>query len=173
MLSLTRTFLRVLPLLFFVTGLFAQKVSTVPDYGLSFASHEVIKDQRTSLNLTPEDPFAFDNGFELAFNLSFHRLTNAYGYVVRIIANDSVNIDLLSSPEHSEFHDMGIIVNNKQTDIQYEFLDVKLQPALWTPVRIVLSPQTNQITVTWNGVKKTQAFPVSQLKTFRFFFGAN
>lgn len=173
MLSLTRTFLRVLPLLFFVTGLFAQKVSTVPDYGLSFASHEVIKDQRTSLNLTPEAPFDFDNGFELSFNLSFHRLTNAYGYVVRIIANDSVNIDLLSSPEHSEFHDMGIIVNNKQTDIQYEFLDVKLQPALWTPVRIAFSPQTNQITVTWNGVKKTQAFPVSQLKTFRFFFGAN
>jgi len=173
MLSLTRAFLRVLPFLFFATHLFAQKVSAVPDYGLSFASHEAMKDQRTSLNLTPDDPFHFKDGFVLSFDLSFHRLTNAYGYVVRIIANDSVNIDLMSSPDHAEFHDMGVIVGSKPTDIQYEFPDVKLQPRLWTAVHITLSSQTNQIIVDWNGQVKKQSYPVSQLKTFRFFFGAN
>src|SRR5689334_6924224 len=100
-----RYFFFVLTLLLVVSGLQAQTAERASDYGLAFASHEVTMDQRTSLNLTPNAPITLKKGFEIKFSLSLRRLKNAYGYVLRIIANDSLNIDLVSSPDHNDFYD--------------------------------------------------------------------
>src|SRR5258706_3397456 len=162
-----------LAILFSVSGLNAQPAKSDPEYGLTFASHEVTKDLRTSLNLNPEKPFTIQGDFEIKFDLSFQRLTNAYGYVLRIIANDSLNIDLVSSPEHSDFSDLNLIINNKPTQLHFEYTDVDLKPSQWTHVAIAFSPRANQISFSWNGNKKTEASPVSQLQTLRFYFGSN
>jgi hypothetical protein len=113
-----------------------QNNTPTPDYGLSFASHEVTKDQRTSLSLTPEDPFTIKEDFEIRFDLSLKRLIDAYGYVLRIIANDSINIDLVSSPEHDDFHDLNLIIDNNPPQIHYDHQDIGLRPLQWTPVTI-------------------------------------
>src|SRR5688572_30608734 len=104
----------------------AQTESSTVDYGLEFSSHEVSKDHRTSLNLNPQHPFEFDKDFALKFDIAFRRLTNAYGYIVRIIANDSVNIDLVSSPEHNEFSDLTLIINNEPTGLHFDFTEIGL-----------------------------------------------
>jgi DNA-binding SARP family transcriptional activator len=160
----------------FLTSLGVSNSQTVkPDlgWGLVFASHEVSKDYRTSLNLNPQKPFYFNGDFEAKFDLAFQRLTNAYGYVVRIIANDSVNIDLVSTPEHNEFHDLTLIINNKPTDLHFEFSDVLLQPLQWTTIRIAFSYTKGEIMLAWNGQAKSQPMPMDQLKSFRFYFGVN
>ena len=98
------------------------------NYGLAFASHEVSKDHRTGLDLNPEAAYSINRDFTLEFDLALQRLQNAYGYIVRVIANDSLNIDVMSIPEHDEFHDLTLIINNKPTTIQFEFAEVGLQP---------------------------------------------
>src|SRR5689334_16536380 len=108
-------------LFFCVCSLPAQPITSPLDYGLAFASHEVTKDQRTSLNLTPEAPLDIPQDFELTFDISYQRLTNAFGYIFRIIANDSLNIDLVSSPSHTEFYDLNLIINNAPIEIHYDF----------------------------------------------------
>jgi hypothetical protein len=143
------------------------------EYGLSFASHEVTKDQRTALNLTPAEPFTITDDFEIRFDLSFKRLTDAYGYVLRIIANDSLNFDLVSSPEHDDFHDLNFIVNNAQTNIFFDHQDIGLRPLVWTSVVIKFEASRNTISVLWDGKTKSHVVPIDKLKTFRFFFGAN
>ncbi|MBT1707628.1 hypothetical protein KK062_05310 [Fulvivirgaceae bacterium PWU5] len=150
-----------------------QTNTPAPDYGLSFASHEVTKDQRTSLSLTPEDPFTIKEDFEIRFDLSFKRLIDAYGYVLRIIANDSINIDLVSSPEHDDFHDLNLIINNNPPQIHYDHQDIGLRPLQWTPVTIKFETRNKKLIVSWAGKTKTQELPFSSLRTFRFFFGAN
>jgi DNA-binding SARP family transcriptional activator len=157
----------------FCSNLYAQGVKPELNYGLNFASHEVTKDQRTSLNLNPNAPFILKEDFEIKFDLSLLRLTNAYGYVLRIIANDTLNIDLVSSPEHVEFYDLNLILKNTGTNLHYDFTDVNLKPQQWTSIIIEFSYIKNQISISWNGKKKSQPFPMSKLESFRFLFGAN
>src|SRR5260221_11306644 len=173
MVSLIRRSVFQLAVLFSVSGLNAQPAKSDPDYGLAFASHEVTKDLRTSLNLNSWKPFSIQGDVEIKFDLSFHRLTNAYRYVLRIIANDSVNIDLVSSPEHSHFSDLNLIINNKPTKLHFEFADVDLKPSQWTRISIAFSARTNEISFSWNGNRKTEAFSMSPLRTLRFYFGSH
>ena len=66
------------------------------EYGLSFHSHDLSKDQRTGIVLTPDKDIIFNNEFELSFDLSTHQIHRfRYGYVFRIILNGQNNIDLL------------------------------------------------------------------------------
>lgn len=150
----------------------AQKVNGELDYGLEFASHEVTKDHRTSLNLTPETPFHFDKDFTIRFDLAYKRLTNAYGYILRIIANDTLNIDLVSSPEHEDVFDLNLIINNKGT-LHYDFADVDLKEFQWKEILVSFSHREDQISLSWGDKKKVHNFPISNLRTFRFYFGAN
>jgi len=143
------------------------------NYGLAFASHEVSKDHRTVLDLNPENPYTFNNDVTLEFDLAFQRLTNAYGYILRVIVNDSLNFDLMSTPEHEEFHDLTLVIDKKPTDIQFEFSDVELKPLQWTTVRITLSAKQNQVSLSWNGKTKTQAFQFHGQKKFRLYYGVN
>ncbi|MBT1685602.1 Kelch repeat-containing protein [Dawidia soli] len=159
--------------LFFIQEGWAQNSTPTPDYGLSFASHEVTKDQRTSLSLTPEEPFTIKEDFEIRFDFSLKRLIDAYGYVLRIIANDSINIDLVSSPEHDDFHDLNLIIDNNPPQIHYDHQDIGLRPLQWTPVTIKFETRRKKLTVSWAGKTKTQELPFANLRTFRFFFGAN
>jgi DNA-binding SARP family transcriptional activator len=151
----------------------AQTTRAKLDYGLAFTSHEATKDQRTSLNLNPGEPFRIQQDFELEFDVAYQRLDNAFGYIFRIIANDSLNIDLVSSPEHPEFDDLNLIVDNSPVRAQYTFDEIQLTASKWNRVVLSVSFTTNIISVSWNGLKKSVPFSTSRLRTFRFLFGAN
>ncbi|MCD8166979.1 MAG: hypothetical protein LUE93_13230 [Bacteroides sp.] len=68
---------------------------TAFNYGLIFNSYEVEKEERTGLNLTPEHPFSFPDGFILEFDVSFRQVLHNFGYLFRIIGEENENIDLL------------------------------------------------------------------------------
>lgn len=69
----------------------------VPSFGLGFYNNETVQDRRTGLDLTPETPFIFHAGtVDLSFDFSFlpdHN--NFFGYILRLIRNNTQNIDLL------------------------------------------------------------------------------
>src|SRR3981189_1370915 len=102
-------------LVFLADPLCAQISTPVAGYGLEFSSHEVIQDKRTSLNLNPEGPFKPEGVFEINFNINFKRFLNSYGYILRIIGNDSLNFDLVCSYQHEDFNDITFIINNRKT----------------------------------------------------------
>jgi two-component SAPR family response regulator len=65
-------------------------------YGLGFYSHEVSKDSRTGLNLSPDRSFYLDDEFELSFDFGLRPNSTMYfGYVFRIITENNMNIDLI------------------------------------------------------------------------------
>jgi len=67
-------------------------------YGLNFKSYEVEKENRTGLNLTPEKPFTFPNGFSLSFDVNFRPdWIHPFGSVMRIITDERHHIDLILS----------------------------------------------------------------------------
>jgi DNA-binding SARP family transcriptional activator len=82
-------------ILFVLWGLifFSQK-SYTQNYGLEFASYSVQKDLRTGLNLNPHETYSFNTNFELSFNISLYSPEQIFGYVLRAILNDTLNIDI-------------------------------------------------------------------------------
>ncbi len=64
--------------------------------GLYFHSFELDQDKRTGLNLTPDGKINMPGGFKLQFDIKLRQNRNNYGYVFRLISNDSVNVDFIS-----------------------------------------------------------------------------
>ena len=52
-------------------------------YGLTFQSHTVNQDQRTSLDLNPDNSLHFAPGYSLRFNLRLEQTVLTYGYIFR------------------------------------------------------------------------------------------
>ncbi len=64
--------------------------------GMQFYAHEKQLDKRTGLSLSSGENFKINNNFTLNFDIAFTRNQLTYfGYILRIIANDSLNIDLV------------------------------------------------------------------------------
>jgi DNA-binding SARP family transcriptional activator len=74
-------------------------------YGLQFASHEVVQEKRTGLNLSPAEPWCLRADAELSFDLLFApRMETYFGYVFRIVTADHQNIDLIYNQRLSTFN---------------------------------------------------------------------
>ena len=63
--------------------------------GLYFAAHNAIKEERTSLILSPE--FNALKGFTLDFDIKFRSEEHNYGYVFRIIVDNEKSFDLIAN----------------------------------------------------------------------------
>src|ERR1700742_3342572 len=87
--------------LFCITLVFSLTLSssgqTASSFGLGFYNNETVQDRRTGLDLTPDAAFAFHSAtVDLSFDFSFvpgHN--NFFGYIFRLIRNNTQNIDLL------------------------------------------------------------------------------
>lgn len=141
--------------------------------GLYLRSNEVEKNSRTSLNLTPDKSIVLHNGLSMSFDVKLRPAQHNYGYIFRIIANDSLNIDLLSMDVEPEKDLFSLVVKNKSV-IRFnerEFKQVDIYD--WMTVKLVIDPQTSQLKVTINGIERQYAFNSITLKDFRISFGAN
>ncbi|MBK5722480.1 hypothetical protein JGH11_16525 [Dysgonomonas sp. Marseille-P4677] len=64
--------------------------------GLIFKSHEVNKDDRTCLDLLPEKPLRIPKGYSLEFDLKLVNTFHTYGYIFRMVINDTTSLDMTS-----------------------------------------------------------------------------
>lgn len=145
-------------LIFFLLAIVAANAAAQRDHlsGLYFSSHEVIKDKRTSLNLTAERPFDFTRGFALEFDANFRRGDGYYGYVFRITDNEKNNVDLVSNlgsgaAKFSLIWKDSALVTCQLEDIPNGDFDQ------WIKVRLQIDPEQG-ISITFNESKKSDNF---------------
>ena len=72
-------------------------------YGLKFQSHDVILDQRTEFDLSPDKFLKFNGEFEISFDYKINLFkpndySGLFGYIFRVISKENNNIDLLMTP---------------------------------------------------------------------------
>jgi hypothetical protein len=100
-------------LLLFTTESYGQS------YGLAFSSHEVFQDKRTGLDLSPDKTLCFKDNFDVSFDLSFiPNHTVYFGYIIRIIADDNRNIDLVYVDATKGKH-FNVIVGDRLSKIVF------------------------------------------------------
>jgi hypothetical protein len=139
--------------------------------GLYFSSHEVIPDNRTSLNLTPSGPFRFPDGFSLEMDANFRRGDGFYGYIFRIIGDNNTNIDLVSkqatNPNFYLVLKDKVLITFNWADIPEGGFDH------WIKIKFSINTNESKITVSINGKKQEAvASVIGGLRNFNVVFGA-
>ena len=144
----------------------------VLNQGLYFCSFEVDKDKRTCLDLTPEHALVFNKGFSMKFDVKLRREYQNFGYIFRIICNDTVNVDLLADLT-SSIANFSLVIKNK-TVIQYQNQEITdTIENVWIKVLFVFDPLVNKISLSLNGISKEVVGSLVDLKRFNFYFGGN
>ena len=140
--------------------------------GLFFSSYESEKDKRTSLNLTPDKRFELKDGFSMSFDIQLRKEKYDYGYVFRIIANDSINLDFVSLSAAPAGDFFALTVGNKSV-IRFKLNEFEpIDEDRWMKIAFWLKPQTNQLSLVIDGIEKDAHCRLQDLKSFDLFFGA-
>ena len=154
-------------LLFFLCNVLYVRANT----GLFFQAHRVIPEKRTELNLTPNTPLSFHDGFSLGFDVHLRNEEHNYGYIVRVILNDTLNIDLLSNKGWS--HSQLFLMKGNQSLVDISHLDSipKFNSSDWFQVELKLNYKKQLIICILN--EKEWSIPVElpQLNNVRIVFG--
>ncbi|MBX3256759.1 MAG: hypothetical protein KF862_21665 [Chitinophagaceae bacterium] len=139
-------------------------------HGLQFASHEVVPEKRTSLNLTPGDPICFTNTTELSFDISFRPNQETYfGFVLRMISADNQNIDVVYNQKLLQFN----FVIGETFSFPFTIDSASLY-GKWNNMKIRVNKKDNSIAFLLNGkeiCRKDDAFK-NEL-CCRIYFGLN
>ncbi len=140
--------------------------------GLCFSSHEVVQDKRTSLNLTPYDPFRFPDGFSLEFDANFRHGDGYYGYIFRIIGDGNTNIDLVSNLAAPESN-FWLVLKDKVL-FSYKWADIPNGGYdRWIKIRLDVDIRNSILAVSINGKKmEAKISDLNGLKDFSMVFGA-
>ena len=163
-----KQFLKVIILLFL--SCFCPVASATAEdvkYGLDFSSFEVVQEKRTGLNLTPEKPFFFSNGFSLSFDVRFQSdYRFSYGYVFRIIGQNEQHVDLLLNEANIIVAHMGKTVTN------FLFQDNNLTYDTYFPFEIQFDVKNNELNISIKGKRVTaKNVSVKDFKELHIIFG--
>ena len=110
-------------------------------YGLTFSSHEVVLEKRTSLDLSPDDSLCFSRNLDLGFDINFIPNHETYfGYVLRIINGKDLNIDLIYDQRSGMFK---VIFGEKISDISFSIDSLQLYKA-WTRLNLVFDLEATE-----------------------------
>ncbi|MFB2118311.1 galactose oxidase [Parapedobacter sp. 2B3] len=142
-------------------------------YGLGFAGHEAVLDQRTGLDVSSGKQICFDGEAELSFELSFMpNRTDYFGYVVRIIANDKTNIDLLYDRLDNVEKHFKIVLGDKFSNIAFNIDSSKLFKE-WVRIAIKLDAKSGLLTVTCGDNVYTGKLAIGTQSCLKVLFGYN
>ena len=160
-------------------------------YGLEFRSHEVEKEKRTGLDITPEKPFSFSNGFSLSFDILIKEknqqkdvdtklLDPIFGYILRMEGNNNRNIDLVlkSGPEaySTVAASASIILTCSEAEslVSYKFSEHRNTDNEWIHIAMRVETDNNRLDCSIGEAKYT--FKINNLHEFknvRIAFGKN
>lgn len=141
--------------------------ANVPEYGLHVRSYPLSMSNFTSMMLENGKPIkAHGNQLDLSFKL-FVRKDNVFGSVLRIIADNNKNIDLMFS--HNED---GIRVPFLLIEEEVFLLKNQVREEIWITVNITLDFQSNKIVLFYDDeVLEKTCEMLNSTKDLRIAFG--
>ncbi len=158
----------ILIILFFLS--FERAYPDTLSYGLQFQAHDVPKEKRTSLLLNNGSKMKMPSGFQIDFDVKFNPELHNYGYIFRIIANDSICFDLVSNFTNDRRALSFIEGSDIFVPFDSEILD-KHNINDWASVNLVVDNNNKEIIIGFNGEKVTLPYRYGNLTEFVFQFG--
>jgi DNA-binding SARP family transcriptional activator len=142
-------------------------------YGLGFYSHEVSKDLRTGLDLSPDKYLDFEKELELSFSFNLRSNEQMYfGYLFRIISEDGVNIDLIFNYKDTTSNFFTLIQG--QNLIFRQNTDFRKLCDSWSGMKLKIDLITGQVLfITPDSTMNAKGLKFGKKTRFKILFGAN
>jgi two-component SAPR family response regulator len=147
----------------FVPVLPAQEVKS----GLEFYSFEEKQEDRTSLNLDPDEPYSFPDGFSMSFDVCFVKSKWNFGYVFRIIGQNDQHVDFI-------LRETNLIVTYSLGKIIADcaLREINLDYNSFIPFKITFDIKNNLVNVSLANEKfSTKAVSIDDFKKGNIIFG--
>jgi len=142
-------------------------------YGMKFSGIEVLLDQRSGLNLTPEHAIDIKGNLDLQFHLRYEPESASYfGYIFRLLVGNR-NIDLIHGFVQGNPNNFELILGDKTSKIAFN-IPIEELTSQWIKLRFEINFKNNQITCHINDkvlVDDLEGF--EDVKSFRLMFGAH
>ncbi|MDB5119661.1 MAG: Kelch repeat protein [Sphingobacteriales bacterium] len=146
------------------------------NYGIRFLGQDmVVQDNRTSMDLCPNGPLCFSDNFDLSFKVMFIPKSKAsFGYIVRIIDNQSRNIDLMMYDQEGErSKKFKIVIGERFSSISFG-LDSNMLYNRWNTFRFHFDIARNKLVFYANDRVFTEGNPnLKNAACFKILVGAN
>ena len=146
------------------------------DYGLSFNGQNYSLDERTGLNLTPNEFVYFNDEFDITFDIKIDlKQKRLFGYILRVINDKHQNIDLIISNNpgsNSIFRSLNIIVGTTKTVVPIN--NIIFNKNKWIKLGLKFSLIEKSLLFTVQGftvLKRSINF--RNADSFKVMFGAN
>lgn len=136
--------------------------------GLTFKAHTYNQDERTALNLTPDQPFRFNNSYALNFKMKHLAQEHTYGYVFRFVINDTIHLDMVTNINGSKIN--FILGCRQSVSSNTEFIQQECLNQ-WLDVDVSITKDRLQFCI--NGKKQSVSNPYKQIKDIKILFGQN
>lgn len=134
--------------------------------GLYFAAHSTIKEERTSLILSPE--FDASKGFTLDFDIKFRSEEHNYGYVFRIIIDNEKSFDLIANITSGK-KTLNLIEGN---NVYLAFDEELLKQYTWNKwVHIRCSIYPDSLRLVFNNQTLQDRYEPINIRNVKFYFG--
>lgn len=142
-------------------------------YGMKFSGHEVTLDQRSGLDLTPENSLHIKENLDLQFYLRFEPgLESYFGYVFRLLVGNQ-NIDLIHGGLPENPNNFELILGDKTSNIAF-FVPIEELTNDWIKIRFEIDFKNYLITCLVNDrVLVDNLSGIDYKEGFRLMFGAH
>lgn len=142
-------------------------------YGLGFNSHEVVQDQRTGLDLSPNETLCFDRSFELEFDISLLQgTTNYFGYIARFVNENNQNIDFIYDSKMEETNRFKVIIGDSFPSISFNIPTAVLFSG-WSTIKFKFDFDKKLLQVSSGKFSGSTYLAINKQACFKILFGAN
>lgn len=157
---------------FSLTKIFGQELSAHDSYqkGLTFRSHEINKDERTSLDLIPYNNIDLKEAFTLEFEIMLTPAHHSFGYIFRIISDKSQLIDMTSDAGDGR---LNMIINGGDKESASSEYRYRKEDVINKWIKICVEMTSTNISFNINGENFVITNPFDQFSVKDIYFGAN
>lgn len=134
-------------------------------YGLSFNSHSVSVNQRTTLSLDGGEPFAVGDDFTLSFCMLVRNSEPAFGSILHLIADDGQAVHFSIVVDGNQ-NVPALVYGDDMSTFPSPILTEK-----WQNVKLRVDARKNKIVLFYQGKEKAFTIPLNGTKHLKVQFG--
>jgi two-component SAPR family response regulator len=138
-------------------------------YGLTFHSHEVNQGERTGLDLLGVSRLNLSKGFEIEFSLKLDSTDFSYGYVFRIISDDTSSLDFISHRKSGKINFVFAGMDHAFSNVDFSSQNINLNEWL----KIKASINRHSIICSINDVSQEIPHSFENIRNVKIIFGSN
>ncbi len=141
--------------------------------GLQFRSYEVAPNLRTSMRIPAAEygSIKYDGFMNLSFDVKIDTKKECFGYICRVILNDSEYVDiLLTNPTIGEAH---LAIASKHGELMKVNTPIGSKLSEWNHIDFRLASHNNMTSLSLNGTSDMLAFTHGSIQNAVIYFGAN